>query len=166
MNRSPNAVPSARDTRFDAADSPRSSVDNIRSARGFCSPQARASLSRSEAINTIKFLPLCNEARIHNRAHGAKVWKWCYLEYKHISSIVGKEHLWFTNVKNGAEKLKKLGKVFRQSVAGMKLENPVIIDAEANKTLAPKEAKKVQPHNSWRNTWGLSATRKDNGFTH
>ncbi len=71
-----------------------------------------------------------------------KVWKWCYLEYKHMSSIVGKNNLWFTNVKNGATKLKKIGKVFTKSITQMKLENPVILDAEANKTLTSKEAKK------------------------
>jgi len=70
------------------------------------------------------------------------VWRWCYLEYKHISSIVGRKNLWFTNIRNGAEKLKKLGRVFRQSAAEMKLENPVILDAAANKTLMPKEARK------------------------
>ncbi len=71
-----------------------------------------------------------------------KVWKWCVLEYKHMSSIVGRENLWFTNVKSNGEKLRKFGKVFRQSVSAMKLENSVILDAEANKALAPKEARK------------------------
>ncbi|MEM4247134.1 MAG: SAM-dependent methyltransferase [Candidatus Woesearchaeota archaeon] len=71
-----------------------------------------------------------------------RVWKWCYLEYKHASAIVGKENLWFTNVKTGSARLKKLGKVFSKSVSEIKLENPVILDAEANKTLTPKEAKK------------------------
>jgi ribosome biogenesis SPOUT family RNA methylase Rps3 len=71
-----------------------------------------------------------------------KVWKWCILEYSHMSSVVGKENLWFTNVKNGAEKLKKLGKVFSKSITSMKLENPVILDADANSTLKPADAKK------------------------
>ncbi|MEM4239748.1 MAG: SAM-dependent methyltransferase [Candidatus Woesearchaeota archaeon] len=71
-----------------------------------------------------------------------RVWKWCYLEYKHISTIVGKENLWFTNVKTGKAQLRRLGKVFSKSVTEMNLENPVILDADANKTLTPKEAKK------------------------
>jgi ribosome biogenesis SPOUT family RNA methylase Rps3 len=70
-----------------------------------------------------------------------KVWKWCLLEYSHMSSVVGKESLWFTNVKSGAEKLKKLGKVFSESVTTMKLGSPVILDADAGKTLHPEDAK-------------------------
>jgi len=71
-----------------------------------------------------------------------KVWTWCLLEYSHMSSVVGKENLWFTNVKNGAEKLKKLGKVFSESVTSMELGSPVILDAEANEKLKPADAKK------------------------
>jgi ribosome biogenesis SPOUT family RNA methylase Rps3 len=71
-----------------------------------------------------------------------KVWKWCLLEYSHMSSVVGKENLWFTNVKSGAEQLRKLGRVFSESVTLMELESPVILDAEANAQLKPADAKK------------------------
>ena len=29
-----------------------------------------------------------------------KLWEWCEIEYESISKIVGKENLWFTNIKN------------------------------------------------------------------
>jgi ribosome biogenesis SPOUT family RNA methylase Rps3 len=66
-----------------------------------------------------------------------KIWAWSFLEYSHISSIVGKENLWFTNVKNGAERLKKLGKVFTQSVTSMKLQNACILDSTGKRTFSP-----------------------------
>ena len=68
--------------------------------------------------------------------------KWCLMEYKHISSIAGSGSLWFTNVKNSkdAEKLKKFGKVFRESIASIKLENACVLDPEADKTLDVEEA--------------------------
>ena len=28
-----------------------------------------------------------------------RIYRWCVIEYKHISKIVGKENLWFTNGK-------------------------------------------------------------------
>lgn len=71
-----------------------------------------------------------------------KLWKWCLLEYKHASQIVGKNNLWFTNIKSSAGKLKKLGKVFKQSITTMKVKKPCILDAEANKTLKPEDAKR------------------------
>jgi ribosome biogenesis SPOUT family RNA methylase Rps3 len=71
-----------------------------------------------------------------------KLWAWCLLEYKHMSKIVGKNNLWFTNVKSGAAKLRPFGKVFSKSVTQLTLERPCILDAEASKTLKPEDAKK------------------------
>ncbi|MBX4211996.1 hypothetical protein KW787_00880 [Candidatus Pacearchaeota archaeon] len=71
-----------------------------------------------------------------------KVWEWCVIEYKHISKIVGKGNLWFTNTTNG--KLKKYGKTIRQSVKKLNLENACVLDPEAKKTLTPGEAKKFE----------------------
>lgn len=71
-----------------------------------------------------------------------KLWAWCLLEYQHISRIVGKEHLWFTNVTSGAAKLRKLGTVFATSASQLKLDRACILDAEAPKTLKPEDAAK------------------------
>ncbi|MBI4148313.1 hypothetical protein HY490_03415, partial [Candidatus Woesearchaeota archaeon] len=45
-----------------------------------------------------------------------KVFQWCVLEYRHISQIVGKENLWFTNASLPASssRLAKFGKVFQE----------------------------------------------------
>jgi ribosome biogenesis SPOUT family RNA methylase Rps3 len=69
-----------------------------------------------------------------------RVWKWCTYEYEHISKIVGKKNLWFTNIKRKNKSLEKFGKVFKQSVKEMNLKNVCVLDPEADKTLSPAEA--------------------------
>ena len=71
-----------------------------------------------------------------------RVFKWCWIEYAHIFSIVGKGNLWFTNVKRGSKLLRRLGKVFKESVREMDLNDACVLDPEANKALNPKEARK------------------------
>lgn len=69
-----------------------------------------------------------------------ELFEWCVIEYKHISELVGKENLWFTNIKHSdRKKLGKFGKVFSESVRSMKLENACVLDPEAEKTLLPSE---------------------------
>lgn len=72
-----------------------------------------------------------------------KLWKWCLIEYEHISKIVGKKYLWFGNIKNrkDAECLGKYGKVITKSIKQLNLKNACVLDPEAKKTLNPKEAK-------------------------
>ena len=67
------------------------------------------------------------------------MYEWCLLEYKHISEIVGKENLIFTNIKSGADKLKAFGKIHKESVAELKLKNVCILDPAAEKTLSSKD---------------------------
>lgn len=72
------------------------------------------------------------------------VYPWCLIEYKNISRIVGKDNLWFTNIKRkskNSEELKKFGKVIKESVTKLNLKNSCILDPEARATLTPKEAK-------------------------
>ncbi|MBI4140254.1 hypothetical protein HY485_00290 [Candidatus Woesearchaeota archaeon] len=71
-----------------------------------------------------------------------KVYPWCVIEYKHISSIVGKKNLWITN--NSDTKLKKCARLFRKSVKTMKLEKTCVLDPDADKELKPNDAKKFQ----------------------
>jgi len=71
-----------------------------------------------------------------------KMYPWCLLEYKHMSEIVGKQNLIFTNVRSGSEKLKKLGEVHKEPVGKLKLQRACILDPSAKKILTPKEAKK------------------------
>jgi len=73
-----------------------------------------------------------------------EIYPWCLIEYKNISKIVGKDNLWFTNIKTkskNSEELKKYGKVIKESVANLNLKNACVLDPEAPKLLEPKEAK-------------------------
>jgi len=72
----------------------------------------------------------------------SKMYPWCVLEYGHISKIVGKGNLLFTNVKKGVDKLKKLGEVKKESVKELKLQKACILDPSAKKLLTPEDKKK------------------------
>lgn len=74
-----------------------------------------------------------------------RVFRWCLIEYKNISRILGSGNLWFTNIKQKskeARELRKYGKVIKKSASGLNLKNACVLDPEADKTLNPKEAKK------------------------
>lgn len=72
-----------------------------------------------------------------------ELYEWCLIEYKHISKIVGKATLWFTNIKiKDAPKLRKYGKVIQDSIKDIRLKNACLLDLEAKKTLAPESARK------------------------
>lgn len=72
-----------------------------------------------------------------------KVWPWCILEYKHISEIVGKNNLIFTNVpKKEKKKLEKFGKVYTRSVLKLKLKKCCLMEMIANKQLSEKDKEK------------------------
>ncbi len=68
-----------------------------------------------------------------------ELYDWCILEYKHISSFVGKENLLFTNISD--EKLNELGKTDARSIIDMPLEHACVLDPEAPQTLTPELAK-------------------------
>lgn len=70
-----------------------------------------------------------------------KLYEWCLIEYRHISQIVGKNNLIFTNIKED-KKLKQLGEVKEQNVLKLNLKNACLLDPKAKKTLNPKEAAK------------------------
>ena len=71
-----------------------------------------------------------------------RLWKWCLIEYKHISKIVGKKSLWFTNVKS--KELGKYGKVVGKPVSELSLKRACVLDPDAKKILTSKEAKKFK----------------------
>ena len=66
--------------------------------------------------------------------------KWCFEEYRHISQIVGKSNLWFTNTR--AKTLKKLGKVISKKAERLGLERVCVLDPFAKKALSSKDAKR------------------------
>ena len=55
-----------------------------------------------------------------------KLFKWCLLEYAHISFFVGKKNLLFTNIKSAA--LNKFGRVESRSVKQLRFVNACILD--------------------------------------
>lgn len=72
-----------------------------------------------------------------------ELWPWCIIEYKHMFRLVGRDNIWFTNIKKkDKHKLKPYGKVYEISVADMGLENTCVLDPDATKTLNTEEAKK------------------------
>lgn len=70
-----------------------------------------------------------------------KLYEWCLIEYKHISKIVGKNNLIFTNIKNTQDtsKLIKLGEIKIDSVTKLNLKNACLLDPITKITLKPKE---------------------------
>lgn len=66
--------------------------------------------------------------------------EWSLIEYKHISKIVGKENLMFTNTQE--KKLRDLGIVGEKTVKELKLQNACVLDPNAKKILVPKDRKK------------------------
>lgn len=75
-----------------------------------------------------------------------KLSRWCFIEYKHISQVVGKRNLWISNVKRESErkKLEGYGKAIKESVSKLNLKNACILDPDGRKILSPKEAKKFK----------------------
>lgn len=70
-----------------------------------------------------------------------EVYEWCLMEYKHISKIVGKSNLIFTNASKGKSKLEKLGIVYKESITKMldKFPKICLLDMDAEKTLKIKD---------------------------
>ena len=82
-----------------------------------------------------------------------EVYDWSYIEYRHISSFVGKKNLIFTNLERknkkikGYEKLKDLGEPKENNIKELKIEiekkycKICLLDPRAKKTLSPKDKK-------------------------
>jgi ribosome biogenesis SPOUT family RNA methylase Rps3 len=69
-----------------------------------------------------------------------ELYKWCLLEYEHISKRVGKANLMFTNIKTGGGKLSMLGEVKKGSVRKLRLTKACVLDPSSPKELTPREA--------------------------
>ena len=83
-----------------------------------------------------------------------ELFEWCLIEYEHISSIVGKNNLIFTNIKSyrnkvsgelknprflsnkkDADKLKKFGDVYEKNISELKFEKICVLSQYSKKTL-------------------------------
>ena len=86
-------------------------------------------------MNTIYILEHCDK----------ELFPWSLIEYKRISKFVGKNSLWFTNIKDkDKNKLQNYGKVFETSVKSMQLDNACILDPEASILLSPSDKNKFK----------------------
>lgn len=69
--------------------------------------------------------------------------KWIWLEYRHVSRMVGRENLLFTNIKNKRErlKLKELGMTSRKSLSQSKElgGTQIILDPKSKVSLLPED---------------------------
>ncbi len=71
-----------------------------------------------------------------------RLYKWALLEYEHLSELVGKEKLLFTNLtKTQATALSAYGKTTTQPIEKILLSKPCLLDPNADKTLTPEDAK-------------------------
>ncbi len=72
-----------------------------------------------------------------------KLYPWCLLEYAHISTIVGKDNLIFTNISQptARKKLLSLGTVHKQSIRHIPLppQRACILDPFATSPLQPSD---------------------------
>lgn len=70
-----------------------------------------------------------------------RLWKWCLLEYSHVSVYIGKDNLIFTNIRteSSKNKLSDLGEVHREKAEKLGLKNACVLDPGAKETLSPKD---------------------------
>ncbi len=70
-----------------------------------------------------------------------ELYEWCLIEYEHISEIVGRQNLVFTNIKNkkDLEKLKKYGTVYEKSISELKFKKICVLSQYSEKTLATND---------------------------
>lgn len=75
-----------------------------------------------------------------------ELYKWCLTEYEHISKIIGKQNLVFTNIKNKKDrsKLEKSGSVYKENISELKLKNICVLSQYSKKTLTTNDKHKFQ----------------------
>ena len=66
-----------------------------------------------------------------------ELYDWCRIEYEHISKIVGKENLIFTNINSKKDelKLKKYGAVYSEGVSELGFKKICVLSQYSEKTL-------------------------------
>jgi ribosome biogenesis SPOUT family RNA methylase Rps3 len=75
-----------------------------------------------------------------------KMWKWCLMEYEHISKIVGKQNLIFTNIKRPTPRLAPFGRIYKRSVRDLDLDlrEVCVLDPDAPTELSPSDSKRYK----------------------
>ncbi len=74
-----------------------------------------------------------------------ELYEWCLIEYQHISKIVGKNNLIFTNInKKDIKKLKRYSVVFDKSFTKLRLNNICVLSQYSKKTLTTNDKNKFE----------------------
>lgn len=75
-----------------------------------------------------------------------ELYEWCIIEYEHISKIVGRGNLIFSNIKNKSDagKLKEYGTVSEKSVSKLNFSSICVLSQCSNKALTAKDKNKFQ----------------------
>ena len=74
-----------------------------------------------------------------------ELYEWCLIEYEHISKIVGKDNLIFTNInKKYRNKLGRYGIIYNKSISKLNLKNICILSQYSKKTLLTNDKNKFQ----------------------
>ena len=70
-----------------------------------------------------------------------ELYDWCLIEYEHISKIVGKDNLIFTNIKSKKDenRLKKYGMVYKKGISELDFEKICVLSQYSEKTLETKD---------------------------
>ncbi len=70
-----------------------------------------------------------------------ELYDWCFIEYKSISKIVGKESLIITNIKleKDRKRLEQFAQAKSESVMNLGLKNACLLDMDAEKELSPND---------------------------
>lgn len=76
--------------------------------------------------------------------HFGKAFKWHLIEYEHISKLIGKDNLIFTNIKGKKETLSAFGEVKKESIAELGFLGVCILDPASDKILTPEDCKKFK----------------------
>ncbi len=73
-----------------------------------------------------------------------ELYEWCLIEYEHISKIISKDNLVFTNIKNkkGKNILKKYGAVEEKSISRLNFKKICILSQYSEKTLKTEDKTK------------------------
>lgn len=74
-----------------------------------------------------------------------ELFEWCLIEYEHISAMVGKENVIFTNIKKkDSKKLSSFGEVHTDKIKERGLCKGCILDPYAKEELKPEDKEKFE----------------------
>jgi len=102
-------------------------------------------VSEANKLNIIKFNKKILTMKFIIEHLEPETYEWCLIEYEHISKIVGKQNLIFTNIKQKFfSKLKNFGKVYEKSVSELGFKNICVLSQYSQKSLITNDKNNFQ----------------------